>query len=273
MEKTSKISSKESSKASADPETSSKKDSVHGRVNARPVLTIVSEGHPALRQVADEVPLSEIKSAKIQDVIADMKLALAAQSDGIGLAAPQIGLPLRIFIVSKKIFSTHKANGEDIKPGSKTKVETDAETAAASKSAAAATKSAKTTESAAEENSSSESSSPAMDDLVFINPILVKESKEKKWMDGEGCLSVRWVYGKVKRSTKVTIRAFDQYGKAFERGAGGLLAHIFQHEVDHLNGVLFIDKAKDLEEVDQAEVKKAHAKEQKADKKAKTTAK
>lgn len=173
---------------------------------ARP---IVSEGHPALRQVSHEIPLPEITSAKIQDVIEDMKCSLASQDDGIGLAAPQIGIPLRIFIVSKKIFSTPKSEGV---------IE--------------------------------EANDTPTDDLVFINPVLVKESKEKKWMEGEGCLSVRWVYGKVQRSTKVTIRAYDQYGRAFERGAGGLLAHIFQHEIDHLNGILFIDKAKDLERVD-----------------------
>ena len=106
--------------------------------------------------------------------------------------------------------------------------------------------------------------SAKIDDLVFINPVLTKMSKEKKWMEGEGCLSVRWVYGKVQRSTKVTIRAYDEFGRAFERGAGGLLAHIFQHEVDHLNGILFIDTAKDLEEVDPKDVKKEKTKAAKA---------
>jgi peptide deformylase len=184
---------------------------------------IVSEGHPALRQISHEIPLPEITTTKIQNVIEDMKCSLASQDDGIGLAAPQIGIPLRIFIVSKKIFSTRKADGADIDPANISRDTTEAGT---------------------------DQKGIVLEDLVFINPILVKESKEKKWMDGEGCLSVRWVYGKVKRSTKVTIRAYDQYGRAFERGAGGLLAHIFQHEVDHLNGILFIDKARDLERVD-----------------------
>ncbi|MCF7865021.1 MAG: peptide deformylase [Candidatus Pacebacteria bacterium] len=209
------------------------------------VPQIVSEGqHPALRQVADEISLSEIKSAKIQQVIEDMKLALDSQEDGIGLAAPQIGIPLRIFIVSKKIFSTHKTNGEDIKVSQKSS-ETD--------TTDGTTKNSSKTESVKSAIPTVASSQTVIDDLVFINPVLTKESKEKKWMEGEGCLSVRWVYGKVRRSTKVTIRAYDQFGRAFERGAGGLLAHIFQHEVDHLNGILFIDKAKDLEEVDPKE--------------------
>lgn len=215
------------------------------------VPAIVSEGHPALRQVSDEIPLSEITSTKIQHVIADMKLALASQDDGIGLAAPQIGIPLRIFIVSKKIFSTHKANGEDIQPPTNNEGNT------------SGTNNISATKTDLKASISSSAKSNITEDLVFINPVLVKESKEKKWMEGEGCLSVRWVYGKVKRSTKVTIRAFDEHGKAFERGAGGLLAHIFQHEVDHLNGVLFIDKAKDLEQVDPKEQKAKQTKQKK----------
>lgn len=88
--------------------------------------------------------------------------------------------------------------------------------------------------------------------LVFINPKIIKLSKEKKWMD-EGCLSVRWLYGKVERSIRATVSAYDENGKNFERGGGGVLAHIYQHEVDHLNGTLFIDKAVDLEEMEPEE--------------------
>jgi peptide deformylase len=78
--------------------------------------------------------------------------------------------------------------------------------------------------------------------LVYINPKLSKLSQEKKYME-EGCLSVRWLYGQVLRHTKATIVALDENGIKFERGASGLLAHIFQHETDHLSGTLFIDKA------------------------------
>ena len=66
-------------------------------------------------------------------------------------------------------------------------------------------------------------------------------------MNGEGCLSVRWYYGKVYRSINVSLEYYDENGKKQVRGAGGLLAHIFQHECDHLDGHLFIDKAKDIE--------------------------
>ncbi|MEK7107741.1 MAG: peptide deformylase [Patescibacteria group bacterium] len=92
-------------------------------------------------------------------------------------------------------------------------------------------------------------------DLVCINPELVSISKKKKESE-EGCLSVRWLYGKVQRARNVTIQAFDEEGKEFVRGAGGILAQIFQHEIDHLEGVLFTDKAKDVVEVTPEELAK-----------------
>ncbi|HJN62629.1 MAG TPA: peptide deformylase [Candidatus Paceibacterota bacterium] len=82
---------------------------------------------------------------------------------------------------------------------------------------------------------------------IFINPKITNLSKEKTLVD-EGCLSVRWKYGRVRRSSKVTIKAYNKEGKKFQRGASGLLAQIFQHETDHLDGVLFVDKADDLKE-------------------------
>ena len=82
-------------------------------------------------------------------------------------------------------------------------------------------------------------------DIAFINPRIIKLSKTKKWMH-EGCLSVRPLWGEVERSTNATVEAYNEEGKKFTRGAGGLLAHIFQHETDHLDGILFIDKARNV---------------------------
>ncbi len=65
----------------------------------------------------------------------------------------------------------------------------------------------------------------------------------------EGCLSVRFLYGKIKRSEKATVTAYDETGKKFSYSGTGLMAQIFQHETDHLNGILFIDTAKDVEEL------------------------
>lgn len=164
---------------------------------------IVQEEEKVLHQEAKAVLLSEIKKPKIRKIIEGMILALAEQKDGVGLAAPQIGVPLRIFIVSGNVLSSGKP-------------------------------------------------------LICINPQIIKRSKETKWLQ-EGCLSVRWTYGEVKRHARVTIEAYDENGEKFMRGASGLLAHIFQHEVDHLDGILFIDKAKNTEELSEEE-KEAYTK-------------
>ncbi|MFA6314872.1 MAG: peptide deformylase [Candidatus Paceibacterota bacterium] len=90
-------------------------------------------------------------------------------------------------------------------------------------------------------------------DLIFINPVLLKISKEKHDVE-EGCLSVRWFYGKVRRAKRVIISAYDETGKKIERGASGILAQVFQHEIDHLKGVLFIDNAKEVWEMTPEEI-------------------
>lgn len=169
------------------------------------MITIVQKENPVLRKTAEEVPIKEIGSPKIQQVIKDMKKALATQGDGVAIAAPQIGVSLRIFVVAGKIFDASWRRGETVQGEPEKKIE----------------------------------------DIVFINPHITKLSKTKKWMH-EGCLSVRPLWGEVQRSTNATVVAYDEHGNKFTRGAGGLLAHIFQHETDHLDGILFIDKAKNV---------------------------
>lgn len=164
------------------------------------MVDIVQKEHKVLRGTAKEVGQKDIKSAKIKKILADMKTALAGQDDGVAIAAPQINIPLRIFVVSGKIFLNKDLPKEK------------------------------------------------SEDLVFINPKIIKISKKKESVP-EGCLSVRWLYGEVKRSTNATVQAYNENGELFTRGGGGLLAQIFQHEIDHLDGVLFIDKAKNLVEV------------------------
>jgi peptide deformylase len=103
---------------------------------------------------------------------------------------------------------------------------------------------------------------------VFINPEIVKLEGETQ-DDFEGCLSVTDVYGKVPRYTKVRIRALDENGKPIRVKAEGFLARVFQHEIDHTNGTMFVDHLKDnrdafykltddgkLEPVDYAEIEK-----------------
>ncbi len=176
-------------------------------------VPIVQKDEKILRQTAKEVPVKEIGSPKIKKIIADMKRALATQDDGVAIAAPQIGVSLRIFVVGGVALDYIKK----------------------------------------EKNKSKKSS-----DLVFINPVITKYSRDKTLME-EGCLSVRYLYGKVKRSTKVQIEAFDENSKKINTGATGLMAQIFQHETDHLNGILFTDSAKSLEEIP-PEVMKARSK-------------
>ena len=79
---------------------------------------------------------------------------------------------------------------------------------------------------------------------VFINPEIVKYFGEIEH-EYEGCLSVRDVYGKVPRHTKVKVKATTLDGKEIRITAEGFLARVFQHEIDHTNGILFVDRIKD----------------------------
>lgn len=194
---------------------------------------ILQKGEKVLRQTAKEIPISQIKTLKIKTVIKEMKASLRSQSDGVAIAAPQIGYSLRIFVVSGKIFNASFADvsGEGLSQddgprGSAGPTGTDSDRP--------------------------QRASAKPKDLIFINPKISKLSRDKEWVP-EGCLSVRPFYGKTYRSKKAIVTAYDENGNKFERGGSGLLAQIFQHETDHLNGILFIDHAKDVkaEEVKQ----------------------
>lgn len=167
--------------------------------------------NPALRQTAREIPLGEIEGAFVRKLIADMKRLLAQEKYGVAIAASQVGEPLRLFVVSGSALAHHAAESK------KKEAHEQDETIDA----------------------------PSLGDHVYINPQLIKLSKGKK-QKHEGCLSVKGKWGYVPRAEKATIRAYDEHGAAFTRGASGFLAHIFQHEMDHLDGVLYIDKAKKL---------------------------
>ncbi len=164
-------------------------------------VEIVQNSHPVLRQIADAISVEEISSSRIQSIIAKMKAALSTQKDGVAIAAPQIGEPLRMFLVSDSVM---KLADKEFKSIGK--------------------------------------------DIVFINPKISKLSKEKYEAE-EGCLSVRWKYGKVERSVKATVKGYNELGEKVERGASGLLAQVFQHETEHLDGILFIDKAYDVQDL------------------------
>src|SRR3990167_7968122 len=173
---------------------------------------ILQKGAPVLRQKAREVPIADIRGVKIRKLLKDMADALGTQDDGIALAAPQIGISLRIFIVAKVAL--------------------------------------KLPEKLQERRSAQHRAELKRKEgyLAFINPVVTKLSKDKAVLD-EGCLSVRPLYGKIQRSKKASVKAYDETGRLFERGSAGLLAQVFQHETDHLEGILFIDKATDVKEL------------------------
>lgn len=79
---------------------------------------------------------------------------------------------------------------------------------------------------------------------VFINPEIVKHEGELV-ADFEGCLSVPDTYGKVPRYTKVRVKALDEHGKPFRVTVEGFLARVFQHEIDHTKGIVYVDHIKD----------------------------
>lgn len=76
---------------------------------------------------------------------------------------------------------------------------------------------------------------------TIFNPQIIKSSKEKDILE-EGCLSVPNHWGPVERHSKIIISGFNERGKKIKIKAWGILARVFQHEIDHLNGILFIDK-------------------------------
>lgn len=80
--------------------------------------------------------------------------------------------------------------------------------------------------------------------IVLINPEILEAGGEE--VDTEGCLSVPGLMGEVKRAAWVKVRAMNKNGREFEMQAEGYLARAFQHEIDHLNGTLFIDRADPL---------------------------
>lgn len=181
------------------------------------IPAILQKDELVLRQRAREAPLSDIGSAKIKKLLKDMRTALLAQDDGVALAAPQIGHSLRIFIISKACLHRQAA----LKLPAELEKRKEMNTVELKK---------------------------AVGYLIFINPVITKLSRDKAILD-EGCLSVRPLYGKVRRAKKATVTAYDERGVKFTRGASGLLAQIFQHECDHLDGILFIDKATNLKEL------------------------
>ncbi|MCP6720013.1 MAG: peptide deformylase [Patescibacteria group bacterium] len=89
---------------------------------------------------------------------------------------------------------------------------------------------------------------------AIFNPKIIRTYKEKTLLE-EGCLSVPGYHGMVERSERIVLEGYNIQGKKIKIKAWGLLARVFQHEVDHLDGKLFIDKAKEVYEIDEQNLK------------------
>ena len=106
--------------------------------------------------------------------------------------------------------------------------------------------------------------------LVLINPEIIE--KDGVEVMEEGCLSVPGIYAKVERAEAITVRALDRDGQAFEMDADGLLAVCIQHEIDHLDGILFTDRLTDPDTLQPVEVGQEEAAELRAEAEAQAAA-
>jgi len=166
---------------------------------------IVTLPTPVLRKTAKPVTKEEFGSPELASIVRDMASALRKTPDGIGIAAPQIGVSKRIFLASEEALAIDE--GWEPKDASEEKAK-----------------------------------KKSWKYITFINPTVLKIAS-KKVAGTEGCLSIPKTYGIVPRAEKIRVRAYDESGKAFERGATKLFARLLQHEIDHLEGALFIDRA------------------------------
>ena len=161
------------------------------------VLEIVQYGHPVLRQRCK--PVAEVTD-EVQQLVENM-VETMVDAHGVGLAAPQVGVALRLAVVDvshdPSCISYLKVNGEDAELGS-------------------------------------------IMPLVFINPEL--DLGQEKETDREGCLSIQEIQADVRRPKELKAKLPQLDGSVLEIETDGLLARAIQHEVDHLNGVLFVDR-------------------------------
>ncbi len=175
-------------------------------------------GHPVLRERARRVEPGEIATPEFQKLIDDM-LATMDEYEGIGLAAPQVHESVRLVLVG-----IHESREAD--PGDDEAEDREEERD--------------------EEESGGGADGNGLSVLVLINPEIKPLSRETS-EDWEGCLSLPGLRGRVTRPDEVRLVALDREGQRVEMELQGYPARVAQHEVDHLDGVLFIDRMKSFE--------------------------
>jgi|TARA_B110000196_G_scaffold74821_1_gene64230 peptide deformylase len=163
------------------------------------ILPIVAYGDPVLRKVADAI---DAAYPDLEKLITNMKETMYNAS-GVGLAAPQIGKAIRLFLIDASPF--------------------------------------------AEDDNLSEEERTVLKSFnrVFINPKILEEEGEE-WLFNEGCLSIPEVREDVSRQPKITIEYQDEHFTIHTETLEGLAARVFQHEYDHIEGILFTDKLSTL---------------------------
>lgn len=157
-------------------------------------LPIVAYGDPVLRKKTAEI---DEDYPNLKELIDNMFETMYS-ARGVGLAAPQVGLPIRLFVIDASPFA---------------------------------------------EDDEDEAGDPSLKDFkkVLINPIIVEETGDK-WAFNEGCLSIPDITEEVQRPTNIIINYLDEDFEEHEVALSGLAARIVQHEYDHIEGKLFIDK-------------------------------
>ncbi len=163
------------------------------------ILPIVAYGDPVLRKVGKEI---DKEYPQLEKLITDMKETMY-NANGVGLAAPQIGKDIRLFVIDASPF----AEDEDLSEDERTVLKGF--------------------------------------NRVFINAKIIKEEGDE-WAFNEGCLSIPTINEDVFRQEKVTIEYQDENFEKHTETLSGLTARVFQHEYDHIEGVLFTDKLSSL---------------------------
>ncbi|HLX08780.1 MAG TPA: peptide deformylase [Thermoanaerobaculia bacterium] len=224
-----------------------------------PILPIVRLGHPALRGVAQALVPASLGDAAVQALVEDM-IATMRAARGVGLAAPQVGLPLQLFVYELAPPAAGAADGADgvadgIADGNEPRADGDDREAGAQPSEASERSGppgdAEPSIQADRAERADRSAVPDRDAVgaiplhVVVNPMLTPQAGELVY-DWEGCLSIPDLRGLVPRHPAVRVRGLDRQGRPLDYVAQGFEARIVQHEFDHLNGVVFLDRMRDL---------------------------
>lgn len=169
------------------------------------ILTIADKKEEKfLRTKTDDFDFQRFTKKEINDLIKKMREAMN-KAIGVGLSANQAGLNLRFFVAQIPLNQFREVRPPEIN------------------------------------NPQYLGGRTSKKFYAIFNPRIIKFSNKKIVME-EGCLSVPGVYGKVERSERITLAGFDKNGRKIKIKAFGLLARVFQHETDHLNGILFTDR-------------------------------